>query len=110
MTQGVFLDLLFCSLCTIGVMVLFIVCGIVLFVRRKREYDGINVAAGILMAACFFVLLFLLWCAIGFGRNVPDTEPNPSSYHQVWNGTGDREMIMKRNWHINSSHIYEQMR
>lgn len=97
MTQGVFWDLLFCSLCTIGIMVLFILCGIVIFVRRKQKYDGINVAAGILMIICFLILLFLLWCAIGFGSNVPDTEPKSSGYHQVWNGTENRTIIIKRN-------------
>ena len=65
MTHGIFLDLLFCSACTIGVLVLFIGCGIVIFVRSERKYDCINILSGILMAACFFVLLFLLWCVIG---------------------------------------------
>ena len=110
MTQGVFLDLLFCSLCTIGVLVLFIGCGIVIFVRRKHKYDCINILSGVLMAACFFVLLFLLWCVIGFGSNVPDAEPKPSGYYEVWNGTGNRTTIIKKNEHICSSHIYEQMR
>lgn len=58
MTQGVFLDLLFCSACTIGVLVLFIGCGIVIFVRRERKYDCINILSGILMAACFLCCYF----------------------------------------------------
>lgn len=110
MTQSIVLDFLFCSLCAIGVLVLFIGCGIVIFVRRKRKYDCINVFSGIIMTACFLVLLFLLWCVIGFGSNVPDAEPKPSGYHQVWNGIENRTTITKKNGQIDSSHIYEQMR
>ena len=106
MTQGVFLDFLFCSLCTIGILVLFMGCGIVIFVRRKRKYDCINILSGILMIICFLILLFLLWCVIGFGSNVPNSEPKPSGYHQVWNGIGNRTTIFKKNGPISSSHIY----
>lgn len=106
MTQGVLLDFLFCSLCTIGVLVLFMGCGIVIFVRRKRKYDYINILSGILMIICFLILLFLLWCVIGFGSNVPNSEPKPSGYYEVWNGTGNRTTIIKKNEHISSSHIY----
>ena len=88
----------------------FIGCGIVIFVRRKHKYDCINILSGVLMAVCFFVLLFLLWCVIGFGSNVPNAEPKPSGYYEVWNGTGNRTTIIKKNEHISSSHIYEQMR
>ena len=89
MTQGIFLDFLFSSLCAIGSLVLFIVCGIVIFVRRKQKFDCINILSAIIMAACFLVLLFLIWCIIGFGSNVPNTEPKPSGYHQVWNKAED---------------------
>ena len=110
MTQGIFLDLLFCSLCTIGVLVLFIGCGIVIFVRRKHKYDCINILSGVLMAACFFVLLFLLWCAIGFGSNVPDAEPKPSGSYQSLDETAERYIIS--NWDLKekSCHLYELMR
>lgn len=97
MAQDVFLDLLFCSLCTIVVIVLFIVCGIMIILRRKKKYDWINIIAGVLMVICFLILLFLFWCAIGFGSNVPDTEPKPSGYHQVWNGTRNRMTFFQKN-------------
>lgn len=110
MTHGIFLDLLFCSACTIGVLVLFIGCGIVIFVRRKRKYDCINILSGILMAACFFVLLFLLWCVIGFGSNVPNTDPKPSGYDHASDGTAERYMISNWDCQEKSCHLYELMR
>lgn len=110
MTHGVFFDLLFCSACTIGIIILFMVCGIIFFLRRNRKSDLIKIIAGILMGICFFVFLFLLWCVIGFGSNVPDTEPKPSGYCQSLDLTAER--YVSSNWDLKekSCHLYELMR
>ncbi len=37
MTHGVFFDLLFCSACTIGIIILFMVCGIIFFLEETEN-------------------------------------------------------------------------
>ena len=87
MAQGTFLDIIFYPVCIIGVIIIFIACGIIIFLRRNRKSDWLKIASGIIMGICFLVFLFLLWCVIGFGSNAPDTEPKPSGYYYTWNET-----------------------
>ena len=43
MAQGTFLDIIFYPVCIIGVIIIFIACGIIIFLRRNRKSEKLHV-------------------------------------------------------------------
>ncbi len=110
MTQNVIFDTMFCTVCIVNMAVLFIACGIIVFLRRKRKADWLKIAAGIVMGICFLIFMFLLWCVIGFGGNVPDTDPQPSGYRQISEKSMERDLVFEIGCKIPDHNFYKHMR
>ncbi len=92
MARVLFLEMLFCSVCTMGVILLFIVCGIVLFLRRNEESDRLKYAAGIFMGIGFIILLFVLWYMMTLSDNVSEVNSMPNGYYEFMDNAAKREL------------------
>lgn len=71
------LNLLLQPYFVVFVSIAFITVCIVFFAQRKhltKTQYGIAIFFIAVIAAYF---LFLLWCIVGFGRNMPPSEPKP---------------------------------
>lgn len=60
----------------------FVVFTILIFIAavgKKKRQKSMRVIAYIVIGICILYFVFLLWCIIGFGSNVPENAPVPIS-------------------------------
>ena len=60
-------------------ILLFIAGCIMVIVGKKKNKKSMRVIAYIVIGICILYFVFLLWCIIGFGSNVPENAPVPIS-------------------------------
>ena len=60
-------------------ILIFIAACIMAAVEKEKNRESMRVIAYIVIGICILYFVFLLWCIIGFGSNVPANDPVPIS-------------------------------
>ena len=60
-------------------ILIFIAACVIAAVGKKKRQKSMRVIAYIVIGICILYFVFLLWCIIGFGSNVPENAPVPIS-------------------------------
>lgn len=77
MFEGLVNGILFNHAFVAFTILIFIAACVMVAVGKKKNQKSMRVIAYIVMGVCILYFIFLLWCIIGFGSNVPANDPVP---------------------------------
>ena len=77
MIEAMITDLLLNPIFVVIMGIAFIALGVILFIKQKSMSKQSKWLLGICLVICLIYFIFLAWCVIGFGSNLPDADPTP---------------------------------
>lgn len=79
MFEGLVNGVLFNHVFVAFTILIFIAACVMIVVGKKKNWKSMRIIAYIVIGLCVLYFVFLLWCIIGFGSNVPANDPVPIS-------------------------------